>query len=281
MEFQNKDAMLFVPDGAEESKALCRTTRLCIAAHQDDIEFMAYNGIADCYAKPDEWFSGVVVTDGAGSPRCGKYADCTDADMKRIRAQEQNAAAMVGGYSAVVQLAYSSGAVKNAGDTRVAAELARLLLAFRPEVVYTHNIADRHATHIAVCLRVIAALRQISSEYRPKALYGMEVWRSLDWLPDADKLTFDASAHPNIAASLSACFDSQISGGKRYDTAILGRRAANATFGASHAVDTMAAAAYGMDMTQLITGEQSPAAFIREKAERFTAELIEQAGNVQ
>ena len=33
---------IYIPDGTEEEQALERTTHLCIAAHQDDIEFMAY-----------------------------------------------------------------------------------------------------------------------------------------------------------------------------------------------------------------------------------------------
>lgn len=273
MRFQNPNARLFVPDGAEEAAALLRTTDLCIAAHPDDIEFMAYNGIADCFAKRDRWFSGLVLTDGAGSPRSGEYANCTDKEMKDIRAREQEAAAMAGQYSAVLQLGYTSAQVKNGAFAVPAKELAQLLLAMKPDVVYTHNLADRHSTHLAVSLRVIGALRSLRGEYRPRKLYGMEVWRSLDWLSDADKAVFDASAHPNIAASLSACFDSQISGGKRYDLAVLGRRAANATFGESHAADTVSAAAYGMDMTELIDGDKTPGAFMREKTDAFACNI--------
>ena len=65
----------FISDGTEETQALARTTHLCIAAHEDDIEFMAYAPIAECFGKKDKWFCGVVVTDGAGSPRSGLYAD--------------------------------------------------------------------------------------------------------------------------------------------------------------------------------------------------------------
>lgn len=63
------DKILFAPDGAEEKAALERTTHLCIAAHEDDIEFMAFAPIAECFQKSDKWFCGVVTTDGAGSPR--------------------------------------------------------------------------------------------------------------------------------------------------------------------------------------------------------------------
>ena len=50
---------------------------------------------------------------------------------------------------------------------------------------------------------------------------------------------------------LSAVFDSQIIGGKRYDLAAEGRRLANATFSASHSCDTYSALNYAMDLTPL------------------------------
>ena len=68
MQFHNADADIFVPDSLDPDPALARTTHLCIAAHQDDIEIMAYHGIAQCFAQKDKWFGGVVVTNGAGSP---------------------------------------------------------------------------------------------------------------------------------------------------------------------------------------------------------------------
>ena len=37
-------------------------------------------------------------------------------------------------------------------------DLAGLLRLARPEVVYTHNLADKHPTHVAVALRTISAL---------------------------------------------------------------------------------------------------------------------------
>ena len=44
-------ADFFVPDGTALAAALARTTHLCLAAHQDDIEIMAYHGIAECWPK--------------------------------------------------------------------------------------------------------------------------------------------------------------------------------------------------------------------------------------
>jgi len=60
------------PDGPDV--ALRQVTHLCVGAHQDDIEIMAHAGIADCLETPGKHFGGVVVTNGAGSPRTGAYA---------------------------------------------------------------------------------------------------------------------------------------------------------------------------------------------------------------
>src|SRR5258708_9857405 len=77
MQFHQPNADFFVPDGAAPDAALARTTHLCIAAHQDDIEIMAYHGIAECFGRNDRWFTGVVVTDGPVSPRGGIYGKST------------------------------------------------------------------------------------------------------------------------------------------------------------------------------------------------------------
>src|ERR1700737_564790 len=109
MRFHNSSADLFVPDGAALAAALARTTHLCLAAHQDDIEIMAYHGIAECFGSKDKWFSGVVVTNGAGSPRTGIYGDYTDDEMQKVRVLEQRKAAYVGEYACQIQLAFTSG----------------------------------------------------------------------------------------------------------------------------------------------------------------------------
>ena len=88
--------MIYILDGTEEEQALARITYLCIAAHQDDIEFMAYAPIAECFGSKDKWFGAIIVTDGAGSPRSGLYADYTDEQMKEVRIVEQKKAATVG-----------------------------------------------------------------------------------------------------------------------------------------------------------------------------------------
>lgn len=252
MNLHNEGARIYVPDGLPVAEALARTTHMGIGAHQDDLEIMAIDGILRCFQRPDRWFAGVVVTSGSGSPRAGLYAGTTDEAMQAIRAEEQIKAAVVGGYGAQVLLDYPSAAVKTGGTPAVAADIAALVEAARPAVIYTHNLADKHPTHVGVALRVIEALRSLPAEARPEKLYGAEVWRGLDWMLDEDKTVFDCSAQENLQEALLGVFDSQISGGKRYDLATMGRRRANATYFASHGVDGATGLAFAMDLTPLV-----------------------------
>ena len=131
-------------------------------------------------------------------------------------------------------------------------DIAAILRAARPEVVYTHNFADKHDTHVGVALKTLAALRTLPRELRPAQVYGCEVWRDLDWMTDTDKVAFDVSAHENLQAALLGVFDSQIVGGKRYDLATLGRRKAHATYHASHGTDETTGLNFAMDLTPLV-----------------------------
>lgn len=242
----------YIPDGTEEKQTLERITHLCIAAHEDDIEFMAYAPIAECFGKKDKWFCGVVVTDGAGSSRNGLYANYTDEDMKAVRIEEQKKAAMIGEYGAQLLLGHPSKQVKDKNDTEIVKELVEILKATKPQYVYIHNLADKHETHVATALKAIKALRELNADEQPEKVYGCEVWRNLDWINDNEKVYLDCSAHPNLSRALSSVFDSQIVGGKRYDLAAEGRRLSNATFFESHACDTYTMLNYAMDLTPLI-----------------------------
>jgi LmbE family N-acetylglucosaminyl deacetylase len=275
MKLTQTDAEIYVPDGLGPEEALDRTTHLGICAHPDDLEIMAHDGILRCFQQKGRWFSGVVVTDGAGSPRDDLYQDYTDAMMREVRRKEQRKAAFVGEYAAVALLDYPSSAVKNPADSRPKEDIATILLVARPETVYTHNLADKHDTHVAVALRTIAAIRTLREDLRPKHLYGVEVWRDLDWMTDSDKVAFDLSAHENLQAALVGIFDSQICGGKRYDLATLGRRRAQATYHASHGTDVATSLSYAMDLTPLIT---TPAL----RPSRYTSGFFERvAGEVR
>lgn len=260
MKFSRSNADTHLPPGSRHlapGAALARTTHLCVIAHQDDIEINAYPAVAECYERDDRFFTGVVITNGAGSARTGKFARTTDEEMQVIRRDEQRRAADIGKYNLQIQLAHPSADVKQAGHAGVQADL-KIIFEGIPaplEVVYLHQPADKHDTHVACFLRCIEAIRALPQARRPKRVLGVEGWRDLDWLADADKVPLDASPNPDLAAELINVFESQIAGGKRYDRAALGRRAANATFHASHSTDTATSIAWAMDLTPLVRDE--------------------------
>jgi len=269
MKLHNPTAEIYVPDDKPVAAALKRITHLGIGTHQDDLEFMAFHGIVECFAGKSKWFGGVTCTNGSGSSRAGKYKTFSDEQMMAVRRREQNRAAKLGKYGAMIQLDFPSSAVKSATDTALKDDLKRILAAVRPEIVYTHNLADKHDTHIGVVVAAIQALRELPRSQRPKKIIGCEVWRNLDWLADAAKVVMDVSGHDKLAAKLNGVFDSQIAGGKRYDLATLGRRSANATFFDSHATDAATQVIFGMDLTPLIADESKDIV-------DFTAGFIEQ-----
>jgi len=274
MKFSRADADVFVPAGGDAAVALARTTHLCVIAHQDDIEINAYPAVAECYGKADKFFTGVTVTNGAGSPRAGRYAAMTDAQMMDVRREEQRAAARLGKYNLQLQLGHPSAEVKKSGHAGVVADLKAIFAACRSSVVYLHQPADKHDTHVAVLLRSLEAIRSLPVAQRPKQVVGVEAWRGLDWLMDNEKLPLDCSAHPELALKLMQVFDSQIAGGKRYDLAAIGRRQANATFHTSHATDRFTEIAWAMDLTPLVTDEKlSVAEFALGHIDRLRADV--------
>ncbi len=281
MKFNLNTAELFVPDDQPAAAALKRTTDLCFAAHQDDIEIMAANPIIACFQRRDKWFTGVVVTDGRGSPRDDLYKDYTDEDMRVVRFKEQKKAAVIGEYAAQILLDYPSKAIKDGSNKQAVEDMIEILKAAQPQVVYTHNLADKHDTHVGVALKVIEAVRQLSKDEQPQHLYGCEVWRDLDWLTDADKVPFDCSAHENLQMALVSVFDSQICGGKRYDLATMGRRKAHATYFASHGTDTTTGLSFGMDLTPLIADpDVDPARYVLGYVQRFAQEVADRMGKL-
>lgn len=275
MKLINQNAEIFILNNSEENEELNKTTHMCISAHHDDIEIMAYNGILECFHKKDKRFFGVVVTNGSGSARSGAYSHYTDDDMKKIRKLEQKKAAIIGDYVGVAFLDYPSSTVKNSESQDVILDIKSLILTCNPEVVYTHNLADKHDTHIGVVVKTIEALREIEPEKRPKKLFGCEVWRSLDWLLDDDKVINDVSSHPNLANALVEVFDSQVAGGKRYDLAAIGRRRANATYLDSHLIDNYEQVTYAMDLTPLIKDDSLDIIeYVVSYIERFKNDVI-------
>jgi LmbE family N-acetylglucosaminyl deacetylase len=270
----NPRARLMIPDGMQGPTAFSRTSHLGIGAHQDDLEFMAFHGILACYDRTDRWFGGLTITDGRGSSRTGRFKDWTDEQIAAERIREQESAAVLGQYSFIAQLGFGSAAVRDVRESAVREDLLRILEAARPEVVYLHNLADKHDTHVGCALRCLEAIRLLPKGSRPAHVYGCEVWRDLDWLVDSEKTPMPVSGRPELARALNEIFATQIAGGKRYDLAVLGRRTANATFSDAHATDRESAMQWAMDLTPLVVDENlDPVAYVTGFIDRLKEDV--------
>jgi LmbE family N-acetylglucosaminyl deacetylase len=248
----NPAAELYMPSSLSNIANLELTTHLGIGAHQDDLEIIAIQGILAAYDHPDKYFTGVIVNDGRGAPRSGPYADISDDALWETRCEEQRKAARLGNYHAQYLLNHPSQVVKSSACKIVIDDLKHIIQSTSPEIIYTHNLFDKHDTHVAVALCVIQALRELKPLPNFIKIYGCEAWRGLDWLLDDDKVTMDVSKHPELQETLLTVFESQIIAGKRYDLAAIGRRQANATFYQSHETDQSTHMVYAMDLTPLI-----------------------------
>jgi len=261
---------LFIPRGTEKSAALAGIKKLCVAAHEDDIELMTLGVLGNM--NPAE-FAGAVATNGASSPRTGRFAGVTDEEMVLLRAEEQKKVAEAAGYGALALLGYTSSETKKDAREAVERDIADFILACAPEEIYTHNPFDRHPTHVAVFCRVLGAIRSLPPEKRPKKLWGCEVWRSLDWLPESVRTVVDSEKGTGLASSLLPMFESQVEGGKRYDEAYIGRQHANATFSESHSTDEFSCASNMLDMTLLVTNDRlDPSDFAYDIIDLFRRE---------
>lgn len=250
-------------------------TDMVIAAHQDDIEIMCPQGIVKGYQSDKFGLVAVVSADGAGSPRTGKFANMTNEEMKVVRVQEQRAAQKIGDYSDLILLNYTSKEIKDKEDRRLVDDYKEILLNYRPETVYIHNLADKHPTHVGTALKAVRAIRELPKSARPGKLYGCEVWRALDWMCDSEKVIFDLTGYERLLSDVLNVYESQIAGGKEYEKAAQGRRLANATFSESHGVDTYRMSAYSMDLTPLVRDDSiDPREYILGFINRFIDELL-------
>lgn len=264
---------IFVPDGMEPAKALSRTTHLGVGAHPDDLEILAIHGIVECFSSDDDWFTGVVVTDGAGSPTPGDGPSASPQEIVARRRAEQKRAAELGRYGALVLFNHSSADVKDVTEPAVVRDLAAVLRATSPGVVYTHNLADAHDTHVAVALAVVAACRSLEEAERPRRVIGCEVWRDLDWLEASAKVAMPVDRHEELEAGLIRAFESQLEAGKRLDTGAIGRRRANATFHEIRKADGNEGIVWGMDLGPAVRGEVEPAELVKAHVRAFESDL--------
>ena len=243
---------------------------------------MAFHGIQQCYSKPDKWFSGIVTTDGRGAPATmGEYKDFTPDEMVHVRADEQKKAAHMGDHGFLALLNWTSKEMRDPALSTPTDELVALIEAARPEIIYTHNLCDKHPTHVGVAVRVVNACRQLAPEAQPKAVWGCEVWRDLDWMVDSDKILLDCTGRDNMQAALLGVFDSQVSGGKRYDLATLGRRRAHATYWESHEGDSAELLNFAMDLTPLVADpDLCFKSHVKGYMDRFYEDVAKLIGNV-
>ncbi|HOW98098.1 MAG TPA: PIG-L family deacetylase [Kiritimatiellia bacterium] len=237
MKFSQPQASLLVPDGRPADQALAGISHLGIGAHPDDAEIIALHGILAC--RETRGFGAVICAHGGER-------------VRDVRRREQEEAARMGRYGILAMLDHRSADLKGPAVSALEADIQALFGAARPETVYTHHPADRHETHVAVSLAVVRALRRLPPDRRPKSLYGVEVWGSLDWLPAEGRIELNVSSGGTLAAELIRVFRSQIEGGKRYDAAAAGRRAANATFADPYAPDRARELCLAMDLTPLL-----------------------------
>ena len=266
MKFSRPLADAYAP-GGDLGSALSTTTHLGIGAHADDLEIMAFPGICACRGHKNLRFSGVVATDGAGAP-----SKLSGTELVQTRMAEQRQAADLGGYAAVIQLAHPSPEIRGSGRKALTTDLLQLLQAAQPEVLYLHNPADRHETHLAVLLASLEALRQLPASDRPKEIYGCEVWGDLDWVP-ADKITrLPCPAPADFGPSLLRFFRSQVDG-KRYDLAAAGRRRAQATFADAYKADQVEEVVLALDLQPLV---ENPNLTVADFVSRLTGEFQKQ-----
>jgi len=274
MKFSQTQSNFYSPRGEDFPTALSSTTHLGIGAHADDLEILAFPGISACYGHAKNRFSGVVVTDGAGAPRTGAFAAMSNAEMIPQRQKEQRQAADLGKYASVIQLAHPSSAVRQADRSQVVAELTQILEIARPEVLYLHNPADRHETHIAVLLACLEALRNLPASALPKEVYGCEVWGDLDWVPSSHVVRLPCPASETLGTSLLRCFQSQVEGGKRYDRAAVGRRHAQATFGNPTQPDSAEEVVLALDLRPLLQAKDSLTEFLAPTLDLFRKQTL-------
>lgn len=289
---------------------------LAIAAHKDDVEMMAVEGIMasrigmfgrggcentnssvqgvikdveasngstgtiageTAITNGGAGFAAVVLTDGGACPRSALYEYVSDEDMALIRTAEQKRAAEIGGYEALYLFEMSSQEVKSRSAELIGGLVAVLKENPAVEVLYLHNLFDSHATHVGAALAAIEAVKKLEKEERPKKILGCELWRGLDWLSDEDKIALNVGGSAAVAEELLSVFDSQNSV-KRYDIAAEARRRANATFFASHKKDVTDEIIFAVDMTKLVETDMTAAEFVEEKIGNLKKSVLKNLG---
>ncbi len=213
-----------------ETKVPATTNLLAIASHHDDIELMAMDGVLKAYGSKKYAFYACVVGDASNCNKIGKYADCSDKELMETRNQEQARASQIGEYEDLILLKKSQSDIEDLDNTTIVKELQKIILDINPDVVYTHNIFDRNLSHVRLALKVIEAILALPEESRPRLLYGCEIFRSLDWLPERYRVNFDISDNKEIQSRLIGVYDTMAEHSQNFAKAVVGRKLSNATF---------------------------------------------------
>ena len=235
---------------ARPTRGAGRTTHLPWPPTQDDIEIMAYHGILECFESADRGFLGGHRHRRGREPADGIYANTPTTRCRRSagRAEEGRRGGRV---LRVALLDYPSPAVKD--PRRKWWRTSRHPRRRQPSESSIPTTSPTSTTPTwRSALRAMRPSGSCRGGRGPEAVYGCEVWRDLDWLPSRDKVAFDVGDRENLAAALVGVFDSQITGGKRYDLATPGRRRAHATYHESHGRDVATGLTFAMDLTPLI-----------------------------
>ena len=251
---------VYIPNSANKNVV----KNLIIAAHKDDGEMIGLKGIYDSMNSNGSCAM-IVLTDGGGCPTTGKYSGVGYDEMVRIRTEEQKKASEAGKYNSLYLLERKSTDIKKMTKSALS-ELVYILRQFSDlDTVYIHNPFDNHPTHQAAAQIAITALRELKNNFDiksvmqeggvnylpPKKIIGVEVWGSLDWLPEKYKYIIDTSEAEKIADELMGKFVSQ-NYVKKYDVASKSRRYANATFYESHNENVYGSISYGIDLTDFV-----------------------------
>lgn len=220
---------IYIPDNKKLETALKRVKHWAIVAHQDDAEIISGHLL---YKKRKD-FGVIVLTNGAGSLRSKKTKRLSESKIIEIRNKEQEKAALLGGYSIVIQMNLPSGIVKGKRSRRVAlGELKSYLLGSKAESIVTHSPFDRHETHRSVVGVLIDLFSSIEMRRYPRSILGVEVWGNLDWLPEDEKIYLPIK-NPKFVCKLLSSYRSQNETGKLFHLGTVARMAANATFSES------------------------------------------------
>ena len=255
MEFlTQKNSHIYVrADFTHLEDSLSGGTHLAIGAHPDDLEVMAGHGIIECLSSKDLEFIGVTCCTGSGSARGESFKGIDSQTMMELRRKEQINSAKLGRYACALQLGYESQQVKGKKNTLFITELKKIISKVQPQVIYTHNLMDKHQTHISVAIHVLEALREL--DYRPNAIHGCEVWRGLDWVNDGQKVVLPIKK-PGLIEELISIHKTQIENGKNYAKANRGRMLANATFFDAKQVDQFTEVLFAIDLLPLLENKK-------------------------